>query len=173
MTVRIEKDGWSIAGDSLEDLAIGIKAVQLALNGAPTKPPVSTPQVVSRPRILPTRRRHVVVPPPPETTDAHRLSIASKILRAMRDNEPETTTGPLMEAVGTDSGKQFGGMAAATNRVIESVGYKVDDVYTARRLGKKRFWRAGRLIDECINTLDAAIAGNQVPRQVGVTLVGQ
>jgi hypothetical protein len=154
MTVRIEKDGWVVSGDTPEDLAIGIAAVQQALaagNGKPTALSITREKPAKPPTRSPGSRGRSDRP-----SDDEMQATTLTFLTTIRDGGDRGVYGESLRiALGLKDGRAMGGSMASINRTITDAGFEPEpDAYRRTRDTEGRRWQPGQKIDKVIGALN-------------------
>lgn len=90
------------------------------------------------------------------------------MLMAIRNSSQHgPSSDEMMRAMGASDGKALGGRTAQANRLLDHLGFDVDDVYTSTKDSKQRYWRAGPRIDDAIRTVKQQFSSRQLTMMEG------
>ena len=145
MTVQIKKDGWEISGDSIQDLKLGIAAVQDVLNGEVG----SGKRRPGRPRKRPTH----------DEIASQRLEKRKKAavayLKAIQGEPSGIAASALVIALGIKSTRAIGSAALVVNRTLAEAGFKPAVVYAwEKKVGHEKIWSPKPRIAEAITAVE-------------------
>ena len=146
MAVQVEKDGWKVSGDTLEELEIGIAAVQRALVGS-----------LSPAKRGPGR-------PPGKTQDGKAAAMRNfaehkeatlAILRTISGARTGVTADDLVSALKLKHARALGSPMGLANRILEGLQFKPTTVYVAKKEYNepKRYYPKAR-IEEAIEAVE-------------------
>ena len=160
MPVRIEKDGWAVTGDSPQDLAMGIAAVQEALNGGTSRPKPATPVPPPSPPANSAgkreKRQKVAKDERVRPTEAEMRETALAFLRAIQAAPEGIYGNDLRLALGLTDPKALGGSMASINRAISAAGFDPEpDAYARGRNINGRIWTPGDKIGKVIAAMNS------------------
>ena len=151
MAIHIEKDGWKVSADTVQELETAIGVVQRAL------------QVRSDPPKRPRGR------PPGRTTDedaiakerAERMNgIALPFLRAIASADHGIDASGIVAALKLKSRLSLGSVAQTTNRLVQEMGFRQSDVYCwKKQRGGEKIWLPRARIREFIETAESRWEG--------------
>lgn len=138
MSVRIEKDGWIVTGDTLDELELGIEAVQRALsktrgNGLYT----AEKRGPGRPR---TRGVDALASERQRNSRARAIQFMRAILDA---GNVGVAADVIAEKTGAKSKKGIGIVVSAANRVLADLPVKAASAYRSERNTDGRRWFPG------------------------------
>ncbi len=145
MAVEIRKNGWVVRGDSKEDLAMGIAAVEEALSRA------EQPARRGRPRGKAVKT---------ETQDQRKrreqYERVLTFLKTIAGSQDGTTTGPLLKALGIKRPTELGSPVNRMNRILEGLSIEPSTVYRAKRRGNDsgKTWYSGPRMREAIQAIE-------------------
>lgn len=139
MSLRIEKHGWTVSGDTPEELAAGIAAVEQVIAGGPPKPKRGRP------------------PGPTSSTQAklrERLRLILRHLEAISSAADGISQTDLMLVMGWEDSRQIGSQASSTNSLLRDLGFGPTQVYEKTRVGGKSRWYRTELTAQAISVVE-------------------
>ena len=146
MTTRIEKDGWVVQGETIDELELGIEAVQRALTRAvkngrgPGRPPGPTKNGAAK----------------LNAEIQERKDRAIAFLKVIRDAGPEgIRSADLTEALSLGHGREIGGVLHLVNRILESQEIGPHQVYRSEQVysNTPKTWFPGNQIENAIKAI--------------------
>ena len=143
MAIRVEKDGWTVSADTLEELEIGIMAVQRALQAPPKRGRGRPPGK--------TENGHA--------TDKHKQEQKRKItlafLRTINGAEKGVTADDLVAARKLKHKRALGSPVGIVNRTLESLEFEPTTVFIAeKKFGEPRRWYPRGRIRDAIEAVE-------------------
>ena len=146
MSIVIERDGWKISGNTISDLAMGVAAVQQALQSTePTggRAGGRTPKAPQNGGMTDTankeRRKTKVIP----------------FLRAIANAPGGITATKLVETAKMGGKVMIGAHAKIVNKMLIDCGFKTDAVYVwKKKAGEEKTWFPKSQIEEAIKAVE-------------------
>lgn len=139
------------------DTAQGLKELYemiVLMRPTPVKPPSATAPK-SKPPAAPVDDDRIPLSAFPEWAPKATLDF----LRAIVAAPPDGADSEMMKrALGVTEPKALGGRSAVINRLIESTGFRLHQVYDNTRTAKGRFWKSRKAIDDVIAEIERRIA---------------
>ena len=153
MSVIIRKDGWEVAGETLDDLELGIRVVQRAIENAKT---IALPVR----EIGEVRRRGRPASKNRDSTDRLKASqnkrIALEFLRLLVANPGGIETGDLVKKMALQASQAISGVTQKTDKLLQEVGLQPESVYGSVKAPATapRKWLPMERISEAISAIE-------------------
>jgi hypothetical protein len=147
MTTRIEKDGWVVSGSTLDELRLGIRAVQEALASGKAKSP-SIDDSSAR------------APVTSASTSEHGKLMQSKdqvlrFLTALPDFPTGVSTEDLAKAINLKSQQATGALVIKVNRFLKHVGIEPEAAYrTTKAYDGPKYWHPSPELELAIRAIE-------------------
>ncbi len=126
MSATIRKDGWEVSGVTLEDLELGIQAVQRALERERTIAPPDAEVQDKRQRGRPATKNIALAKR--LKTDEDRKRVLA-FLRLLAANPDGTETEVLVQKMSLSAKQAISGLTQITNKLLSLVDLTPDAVY--------------------------------------------
>lgn len=153
-----------------------MNAIKLTIRGIPVE--VSTPadafelirlaeasESASHPASAPANGRRAPAPQhaqsKQQTADPQALRLAAEFLRAIQSGGAiGVGTDRIMGALKVTHGKAVGSRLAHINRIIESTGFPIREVYSNKKSSEGRVWKPRKSLDAAIASIDQSLNAN-------------
>jgi len=146
MAIHVEKDGWKVTGDSLEELELGIAAVQRALERDAQR----VTRGPGRPR---GRTKNGRAAANRKFQETKKTILA--FLRTINGATEGATAEDLVTALKLKHKRALGSPAGVVNRTLESLRFEPTTVYVAeKKFNQPRRWYPRPRIEDAIEAID-------------------
>ncbi|MFH1919834.1 MAG: hypothetical protein ABIP48_08125 [Planctomycetota bacterium] len=145
MAVQIEKDGWKVSGSTLEELELGIAAVQRALgqtDGLPPRKPGRPPGRTSAKKAAQRKK----------LTDWKKVALT--VLRTINGTVDGVDAGDLAESLNLKSRRSVGSPLVLTNKTLRKCQFEPASVYVKAVKGGNARWYPKQRIQEAIKAIE-------------------
>jgi len=152
MTIRIEKDGWIVSGDTPDELQTAVAIIQRTLAQRQTAIAIAAaaPKRRGRPPKLDsesTEKQEI-------DREERMFNATLRFLSAIADSDDSRVASPqLQQMLGLKQPRAVGAFARIANQCLDKIALKKEDVYTSFKVGTERIWKGKSRIREAVSEI--------------------